>query len=213
VIVNLAGALFILGGISSVTSSLDVARRNPTAFLLLVAGATCLIAVGIGLLKRRNWARWLSLGISLTLCLSGSLALLWFAGRMLSAMSGGALAAMFGFIFLGVALLFGGGAIVLQFKLFEYLVSDAGRREFHVAEDESRAVPKSTALLIVCLATGFFLLRSSYDSARQFPISNPIGEEVGFQGELECHDDAGNVQTALEHCPAGTMSIVVPKRK
>ena len=110
-----------------------------------LASTAMLLAMGIGLLLRRNWARWLALGLTLLTWTLGSLALLWGVVTLLKVSFGSArvpLSVYVGGMFVVVLL---GAYIWLNVRLFERLTSDEGRKEFRTPFTERYAVVKSTA--------------------------------------------------------------------
>jgi hypothetical protein len=94
-------------------------------------------AMGVGLFKRAPWARWLALGNSLIGWTLGTLVFVVvvggaiFLGSMLGALFGGGLGAVYGFLILLLAAIFV-VSIVISFKLYFYLRSEAGAQEFGV---------------------------------------------------------------------------------
>src|SRR5687768_18354332 len=107
------------------------------------------MAVGFGMLLRRNWARWLVLGMSFVAWTLGSVALIWTSTKLLWAylLSKGVPIVLFaiGVFFCALFAAF----IWLSFRLYEHLNSDEGREEFKTADTEKHAVAKSTAVHIV----------------------------------------------------------------
>lgn len=159
-IVTIAAWLYILDAMLITGSLLWSAWGfNGIEGLVTLAFACLLGAMGIGLLKRLAWARWLALGSSLVGWVFGSVLLLvgasylgfvapallylWFAGGVFS--------------FIGVlvllALLLWIVSVVINYKLFWFLCSEEGCAQFGVPPGSAQAVIASAATWI-----GIFIL-------------------------------------------------------
>ena len=156
-IVKVGAWLFIINGVIGVLSSstgpfgmggLDMAA-------LLLSGL--FLAVGIGLLHQKVWARWLALGVSFLTWTIGSLLLLFIVGW---ALSEGKLGAFLAATFMGGV----AGAIVrwvlfyllvmlvtviIDFKLFFHLCSEEGCEEFDVPHGSIGTVALSVVAWIL----------------------------------------------------------------
>lgn len=104
-------------------------------------------AMGVGLLKRLPWARWLALGSSLIAWVLGSLLLILAIGYLVVAASAAMLLSAFGggvLSFIGLMTLFGlllwVAGVVINFKLFWYLCSEQGCAEFGVPHGSTQTV-------------------------------------------------------------------------
>jgi len=162
-IVNIAGWLYIVqAGLTLLSmAGLPLYMRGGQFGTLIVS--VVLGAIGVGLLRRLSWARWIALGTSFIGWTFGALMLLALLGLIVVAMVGvnelssavaggvGVMIALAVSFFL-VALVFG---IVLNFKLFMHLISDVGKEEFS-APDGSTALTvfasSAVWLCIVCLS-------------------------------------------------------------
>jgi hypothetical protein len=146
VIVTLSGWVYIVIAVLALFGMTQI--RGTGEKMMTLAGIAVLITVGLGLLKRRNWARWLMLGMSLLTWTLGSLLLLWtvVGAFQVSQLWEGQPLAIHVFTFLMFAL--GCAFIWLNYRLFEHLTSDDGRDEFDTPESESHAVAKSSAVYI-----------------------------------------------------------------
>ena len=128
-IVTVSGWLYIVFAIFALTGfkSLYGAAEKLGA----LASIIFLVAVGVGLLTRRNWARWLSLGISLLTWTLGSLAFCWQVVqffRLFALFRNSVSRGMIAIALVVFALCC--AYIWLNFKLFDRLNSDEGRLEF-----------------------------------------------------------------------------------
>jgi hypothetical protein len=149
VIVTIAAWLYIIDAVLILGSLL----LSPWGFngiegLVSLALAGLLAAMGIGLLKRLPWARWLALGSSLLGWVLGSLFLILLLGFLfvaasaasyLSGLLGGGIFSFFGMIMLLVLVLWVVG-IVINYKLFWHLCSEAGCEEFGVPYGSTQTV-------------------------------------------------------------------------
>ena len=118
---------------------------------LIAAAASIMLyaVVAAGLLSRRNWGRWLALGLSLVTWTAGSLLFLYFTVkfyRLFSALGGVTERLLAVMVVLSA---FFGAIVWLNFKLFDHLNSDEGREEFGAPADERYAVTKSTLVQVV----------------------------------------------------------------
>jgi len=157
VIVTVSGWLYIalsLLALFGLKSAHGIAEK-----LTMLTSIAFLLVVGVGLLMRRNWARWLSLGVTLLTWTLGSLAFLWHVIQFIR------LFALFqrsgGIVVMTIVLIIAAlccAYLWLNFRLFEHLNSDEGRLEFDTPETETHAVAKSTALQIAWAALGMLLV-------------------------------------------------------
>ncbi len=171
---QLANALLCLAmGISVITRGADADGYRVT--LGIFAFAIYANAVGMGLLKRRNWARWLMLGPGLAGPLTavagaGILALGVFMGAMAlnsargwfvgwSAWQG---PAGFWIWLLAVSMIASG---IVNFRLFGYLLSEPGREEFN--SQEKRHVGATLLSLAVAGVTVFVALAGTVRVPRE----------------------------------------------
>lgn len=145
-IVNVGGWLYIAQAILGVLSlGSNQVYQGAVMKMLGFISALAIGSIGIGLLKRANWARWLALGITLFTWTLGSVLLILAVGKGLSLVSfGGAGVLVVVVLFAAIF----GAMIVVSFKLFHYLVSDECKEEFDTPVDESRAVLKSAGLQV-----------------------------------------------------------------
>jgi hypothetical protein len=141
-IVTLAGWVF---AICAVLAIVQLRMLQPGAELwVAAANAVLLFAIGVGLLLRHKWARWLSLGMSLLAWTLGSLLTLWGIAMMLK------LSVVVAVVMAVILGLF----ILLNFRLFERLNSDEGRAEFDTPDEEKGAVVKSAAACVAWSVIG-----------------------------------------------------------
>jgi len=157
VIVTIAAWLYIANAVLALSSlMLSPWGFNGIEGLVTLALAALMGAIGVGLLKRLAWARWLALGSSLLGWTLGSLFLLMVIGTALfvapaaiglSAIMGGSI-----FSFLGALLMFGlliwVVSIVINYKLFWHLCSEEGCEEFGVPHGSMQTVLASCAAWI-----------------------------------------------------------------
>jgi hypothetical protein len=145
VVVKLSATLYLITGLAAI-SHIGEFRTNAERVLAIISALLCL-AMGIGLFMKSNWARWLALGPSLLTWTLGTIAVLGLAALFLK----------HAFFAAPVVLVIGGAYIWLNFKLFDHLISDAGRAEFRTPETERHAVVKSSALQIVLMVAGAYV--------------------------------------------------------
>jgi len=187
VIVTIAAWLYIVNAALTLGSLL----LSPWGFngiegLVTLALAALLGAVGVGLLKRLSWARWLALGSSLLGWVLGSLFLLLTIGTLLLVAPAAAyLSAMLGngiFSFLGGLLLIGlviwVVSIVIHYKLFWYLCSEEGCEEFGVPHGSTQTVLASCAAWI-----GIFIVNMLGSGGGQVMSAMMSNESDGAQVE------------------------------
>jgi hypothetical protein len=149
VIVTIAAWLYILDAVLMLGSLL----LSPWGFngvegLVTLALAGLLGAMGIGLLKRLHWARWLALGSSLLGWVLGSLLLLVVLGYLLMAapavmylttlFAGGIFSFISAIVIFGLLLWIAG--VVISYKLFWFLCSEQGCNEFGVPHGSTQTV-------------------------------------------------------------------------
>ena len=163
-IVKIAGWLYIIeAGLTLLsTAGMPVYLRGGQ-FGTLLLGLT-IGAIGVGLLKRLTWARWLALGTSFLGWTLGGLMLLGLVGLTIFAMiganelfsaataSGIGMVIAFVFLFTFAALVVG---IVINYKLFMFLVSEDGKLEFEAPEGSSAltVLASSVAWLAIVIVT------------------------------------------------------------
>jgi hypothetical protein len=153
VIVTIAAVLYIVDAVFIIGSLL----MSPWGFggvegLVSLALAALLGAMGVGLLRRLSWARWLALGSSLLGWVLGSVLLLLSIGYLFmvapAAMYVWTLLGSGIFSWLGALVLFGlliwVAGIVISYLLFWHLCSDEGCEEFHVPPGSTQAVIASS---------------------------------------------------------------------
>jgi hypothetical protein len=151
-IVTISGWVFI------VIALLGIFQLKHVHSAQLIAAAASLVlyaVVAAGLLSRRNWGRWLALGLSLVTWTAGSLFFLYITVtfyRLFSAL-GGVTEPRLAVIML-VLVAFFAAVVWLNFKLFDHLNSDEGREEFGAPSDERYAVTKSTLVQVVWWVVG-----------------------------------------------------------
>jgi hypothetical protein len=167
VIVTVGGWLYIINALLalwSLKAPMPFGGGPPIAASLFAAALFG--SVGVGLLTRQNWARWLALGMSLLSWTLGTASLLYVLPdvlRVVAFASGG----IFAFLLVIIAILavLVAVVIIINFKLFHYLISDAGKDEFNTPEFESHAVLKSSGVYVVVLLAFFMADRQASMSA------------------------------------------------
>jgi hypothetical protein len=147
VIVTLSGWLYIvlpLFALRWFTSFHGASEK--LAFLAWFAFS---LVVGVGLLSRLNWARWLTLGVSLLSWTLTPLVFFWQMVqflRLYAHIHGGL--GVEAWVTIVVVVAAYSAFVWLSFKLFRHLNSDEGRFEFDTPETETYGVTKSAALQI-----------------------------------------------------------------
>jgi len=142
VIVTLAAWLYIIQallGLGSLFSGpFGLGGGTSTVATLLVSGLFG--AMGVGLLRRESWGRWLALGVSLMSWTLGSMMLIGIVAAVFASKAGAiffgafteggwmAIIAAFVLIFFLIMIV----SVVISFKLFFYLCSEDGCEEFGV---------------------------------------------------------------------------------
>ena len=162
-IVNVGGILFIINALLGlVMLSQHGVMYVPGSRVGLVITSAYFGALGIGLLMRVNWARWLSLGTTLLTWTLGSLGVgLWAAGALQAIfLADRNVFSMLVFVVVVGALF--SVLIVINYKLFHHLISEDGRDQFKTPEAESKAVLKSSGVYLAQLLVLVFLNRSFY---------------------------------------------------
>lgn len=144
-IVTFTAWLLIVG---AVLALVQVTRVHGGERWSSLVGTGVNLALGVGLLLRLNWARWLMLGASLLGWTVGSLLGLWAVAELIH--SGVVVGAIIAAVVLGAI-------ILLCFRLFERLNSPEGREEFNAPETERRAVFTSTAVNLAWYALAALL--------------------------------------------------------
>jgi hypothetical protein len=195
VIVTIAAWLYIVEAVLMLGSLL----LSPWGFngiegLVTLALAALFGAMGIGLLKRLSWARWLALGSSLIGWTLGGLLLLATLGYLfLAAPAAVFLAAVLGdniFSLIGMVLLFGlliwVASVVINFKLFWYLCSEPGCEEFGVPHGSTQAVIASCGAWI-----GIFILNFMTSGGGEALSLLGGGQQTAqVEAEVETEDEA-----------------------
>lgn len=154
-IVTISGWVFI------VISLLGVFQLKHVhgAELIPAAASVALYAiVAAGLLARRNWGRWLALGLSLVTWTAGALVFLYITVKfyqLFSALGGVTGRLLVTMVFL-IALF--SAFVWLNFKLFDHLNSDEGREDFGAPDGERYAVTKSTLVQVVWWVVGALVI-------------------------------------------------------
>jgi hypothetical protein len=188
VIVTLAGWLYIVNAalvLLSLRSSLPgIALSGQLGTLVLGIG---LGAVGVGLLKRETWGRWVALGPSFlgwtigALFALGMLALLiWFFANSSSL---GGFAGFIGFLLVFMTVLSTVG-VVINFKLYWHLVSEDGKDEFGAPESDSFVtVMQSAGVWIVASVLSLMISGSGslVGGAVLASVLRPSREDVAAQ--------------------------------
>jgi hypothetical protein len=158
-IVKVGAWLFIVNGVLGVLSSNTgpFGMGGPDAASVLLSAL--FLAVGIGLLHQKVWARWLALGVSFLTWTIGSLLLLFI---VVWALSEGKLGAFLAASFMGGV----GGAVVrwvlfyllvmlvtviIDYKLFFHLCSEEGCEEFGVTHGSIGTVALSVVAWLVIM--------------------------------------------------------------
>jgi hypothetical protein len=137
-------------------------------------------AMGVGLLKQKSWARWLSLGASFLGWTLGALLLLVIFGYLLFSVG---LGKAFGFLFAGgfvsllaafvfFLLLVWAVGVVINFKLFFYLCSEDGCEEFDVPYGSAGTVAASAAAWIgIVIVNGMMTAGGSLSAFGGGPVA------------------------------------------
>lgn len=163
-IVKVAGWLYIVeAGLTLLSLAGMPVYLRGGQFGTLLLGLT-IGAIGVGLLKRLTWARWFALGTSFLGWTLGGLMLLGLVGLTVFAMiganelfsaataSGIGMVIAFVFLFTFAALVVG---IVINYKLFMFLISEDGKLEFAAPEGSSAltVLASSVAWLAIVIVT------------------------------------------------------------
>ena len=206
-IVTINGWLLIAVSVLAVFQKARVHATDEKIVALLTL-VLC-VSVAIGLLLRRNWGRWMALGISLITWTCGSIAVFLAFGYGVLELLGSS-RDMFGrerssgdtfLLFMMMLIFFAILAVViwLNFRLFEHLNSEAGREEFDAPEHEKHPVAKSTAVYVAWLALGAIIVEpglvgagrsSPADYAEELEQLRRMHEERARPSPSE-RDDAG----------------------
>lgn len=165
-IVKIAGWLYIVNGALAALPTL----ARPRGFLFFGAAdlvslilAGLFIAVGVGLLQRRPWGRWLALGSTFLAWTLGSL--LYLAVLAFLVFAGGA-ELFFGNLFV-INLILWAASIVISFMAFWYLCSEPGCTEFGVPYGSAGTVVASCATWVAIAI---------------FPVANTAYARSMFEG-------------------------------
>jgi len=157
VVVTISAWIYIA---SALLGIFQLSRIHATAEqIVAVIGLVACLAVGVGLLMRSNWARWIALGMSLLTWTVGSLVLIWGIVKLLSWFAQPKGLPSFGFVVLLFIWGMFAALIWLSFRLFEHLNSVEGREDFNTPETETHAVAKSTAAYVAWCVVGVFVAR------------------------------------------------------
>ncbi len=149
-IVKVSGWIYAVCGVLNLLL-ISEAGRSWTARAGALASSILVFSIGVGLLRRVNWGRWLALGSSLVTWTLGSIGIMFFVAYMLDATFSARRDNFLLFVTTLVTAAILGAFIVMNFKLFHYLISEDGKFEFNTPENESRPVLKSTALQIAMM--------------------------------------------------------------
>ena len=190
-IVKVAGWVYIVQAALclmslSVSLPLPFAGTGQSGTLLL--GGT-LAAIGVGLLKTHPWGRWFALGVSFLGWTLGGLFLLGLLVLGVFAL-GGSLGQFGGFVFGMIMFMVLTGAVflVINFKLFWYLVSDDGKAEFGAPETGSAGT-----VALSCVAWIAVVLVSTLLTAGGRLMTAPMAMMMSSND-----DDADEKRAALE---------------
>jgi hypothetical protein len=189
-IVNVAACLYIVQvaiGFLAVMV-MPQARMSLATFLSLLIGAL-IVAMSVGLLKRRGWARWLALGYSLLGWTLGALVLIYATVSLLKAPALAALAFVFmvqsiyGFVVLAFLIVFI-VIVVVDFKLFFYLRSPAGTAEFEAETDSDMSLVKSAGVWVAAYMLVYFVTGIHPSSFMPSKRSATTAESSGREREM-----------------------------
>jgi len=148
-----------------------------------------------------NWGRWLALGTSFIGFTLGALMLLCFIGLAVFAMTGakallsgvaaGGVGMMIGAVFLFFFAAFVVG-VVINFKLFMHLISDAGKDEFGAPESSSLATVVASSAVWICVvvlsigsSSSGRLLTSAFSQGFASGMANGDGRRSTQRTEME----------------------------
>jgi hypothetical protein len=168
VIVNLNALLLVVLAVLGLVGL--VGTHHPIEFAFSAVGVAVCGATGVGLFWRRNWGRWLALGVSLLVWVIGVAIFASTAVKMLSAYLNKGYVREDVVLLYGILLLIAAPFIWLAYRLFRHLVSATGRAEFETPDDERYAVAKSTGLQLVWIVICAFALRAETRS-----LMDPFG--------------------------------------
>ncbi len=202
-IVKIAACLYILQAALCLASltllPFGFSASMENLVTLLLSGL--LVAIGVGLLKRTHWARWLALGNSLIGWTLGTLLLVVMIGgaiflsEMLGAMAGGGLGTVFGVLILVVAAVFI-ASIVISFKLYFYLRSEAGAQEFGVEPESFGSVMGSVGVwFAIAVVQGMF---TGGSAGSYFPTAGSDEDFAETTAEFQEFDQDADVARQLE---------------
>jgi len=155
VIVTFSGWLYIILGLLGMTQLRTMYSGGERLYMLL--SLAIVLAMAVGLLLRRNWARWLMLGMAFLTWTLGSLGILWAIATLLKMSFGSMRVPVLGYVGSLVVMAAFGAYIWLHIRLFLRLTSDEGRAEFRTPPTERYAVVKSTAFHIALSLIGVFI--------------------------------------------------------
>ena len=177
-IIKIAGWLYIVNGALSLRG-FSLSRTDLMSLIL----AGLFIAVGVGLLQRRAWGRWLALGSTLLAWTLGSL--LFLAALAALVFAGGA--GLFVANLFVLYLILWAATIVISFLAFWYLCSEQGCTEFGVPHKSAGIVVASCAtwlaIAILPVANSAYA-RSMFDRmGRSSAAEARNAEHIRFEAE------------------------------
>jgi hypothetical protein len=184
-IVTISGWVFIVIALLGIFQLKHVRGAE----LVAAAASVALYAVvAAGLLSRRNWGRWLALGLSLFTWTAGSLFFLYFTLKFYQLFSalGGVTERLLAAMVVLVALF--GSFVWLNFRLFDHLNSEEGREEFSAPHGERNAVVKSTLVQVVWWIVGALVIDP-------MPGGRGQSSNEDFAAALELMDEARRERT------------------
>lgn len=156
-IVPLAAWLYIISAVLTLGSLFaGPFRTGGMSGFATFAMAALFGAVGYGLLNRESWGRWLALGHSLigwtlgslaVICILGAVVLGGRTGMLLALISSSGFGAILGVLAL-ITFAIVLASLVINFKLFFYLCSEAGCEEFGVPHGSTQTVLASVGAWI-----------------------------------------------------------------
>lgn len=163
-IVTINAWLYILSAAAMVLTFF--ANQTIGDYVAAVFGILWSLGIGVGLLKRLNWARWIAIGVSLVSWTIGPLLLIWVLIHIYRVYNRAHHVPLWFVIFFVIAAAVCSVVLWLTYKLYKYLTSNEGRGEFHAPETERHVVVKSTAAYIIYLVIVGFL--SPFEELQQF---------------------------------------------
>lgn len=191
-IVNIAAWLYIAFAALSLWALGRGGVHASMESLVTLAMSALFAAMGVGLLKRLSWARWLAMGYSLlgwtlgTLALIAGIGLFFTLGTLFGGRSGGGPGALLsGTVLFIVAIMV--VLIVISFKLFFHLRTEEGANEFGVELESFGTVMGSVgAWVAIAIAQSALTYYSS--PYRYSPAANQAKVEQMAREEYEMRD-------------------------